>query len=67
MELSDATEKTPATPGIDPETFRAIFVVAEDIVVVVVVIVIAAVEVAVAVVAVVVVVVVTDRRLTLLC
>jgi hypothetical protein len=22
MELSDATEKTPATPGIDPGTFR---------------------------------------------
>jgi hypothetical protein len=24
MELSDATEKTPATPGIDPETFRLV-------------------------------------------
>ena len=24
MELSDATEKSPATPGIDPETFRLV-------------------------------------------
>jgi hypothetical protein len=24
MELSDATEKTPATPGIDPGTFRLV-------------------------------------------
>jgi hypothetical protein len=24
MELSDATEKTPATPGIDRETFRLV-------------------------------------------
>jgi hypothetical protein len=24
MELSDVTEKTPATPGIDPETFRLV-------------------------------------------
>jgi hypothetical protein len=24
MELSDATVKTPATPGIDPETFRPV-------------------------------------------
>jgi hypothetical protein len=24
MELSDATDKTPATPGIDPRTFRLV-------------------------------------------
>jgi hypothetical protein len=24
MELSDATEKSPATPGIDPGTFRLV-------------------------------------------